>query len=184
MFIENVLLKNLNRSWEFPWARLLRVLFRFQNVSVLFHSGLLCQAAYVIVMFLPGVEQLYTWSWQVMWRTGISWGRNSKWVKRPKTRTAQMGREIPMLAVNIWKAVEKKRRSCWVWKGSGQHFRKKSYLIKGKVVGKYHWIRIERPWKKFFFFLAISAAGGSSWARDWTHTTAVTQAAAETMPDP
>lgn len=25
-------------------------------------------AAYAIAMFLPGGEQLYTWSWQVMWK--------------------------------------------------------------------------------------------------------------------
>ena len=129
MCIENVPLKNSKRDWEFPWAGLFIVLLRFQNVSVLFHWELLYQASYVIVMFLPGVEQLYAWGWQVTWRSGIAWGRNSKWAKSLKTRTAQMGKEMPMLAVNIWKAVQEERRSCWVWKGSGQHFGKKTHLI-------------------------------------------------------
>ena len=43
---------------------------------------------------------------------------------------------------------------------------------------------LNRKLKNFFFLLAALAACGSSWTRDWTHATAVTQATAVTMPDP
>lgn len=54
MWIESVPLKNPKRDQEFPWVGLFIFSLRIQNASILFHLGVLCQAAYVIAILLPG----------------------------------------------------------------------------------------------------------------------------------